>query len=256
MRSRVALILTILGLAMAVSAVPVTAGTPLGTLDQQQTAANNAHAVAGSIETAQVFTAGITGQLDHVDLWLSTGPGGGGGPFDPLTTDLTVEIWTVASGAPAALIPGASASVAVADVPFGEPLWVQVPISAPSVAGTQYAIVLSAPAADFASCPIECWQWLFQEEVTPPYAAGAAYASLDGGANWAVVATNDPAADFAFRTYVTVPPPATPVASLADAATAPPTSGSPLATLGFAALLIGSLGALVLANARGVVSRR
>ena len=48
----------------------------------------------------------------------------------------------------------------------------------------------------------------------------------------------------------------TPAASLADAATVPPASGSPLATLGFALLLIGALGALVVANSRGVVGRR
>ncbi len=51
-------------------------------------------------------------------------------------------------------------------------------------------------------------------------------------------------------------PPPTPAASLADAATAPLAPGTPLAALGFAALLIGSLGVLVVANAGGVASRR
>jgi hypothetical protein len=255
MPRRLLLTLIALGLTMALTAAPLSAGG-LGTLDQQQTDADNAHDVAGSLETAQVFTAGITGQLDHVDLWLSTGPGGGpGGPGGPLTTDLTVEIWTVASGAPDAPIPGASASVALADVPQGPALWVQVPISAPSVAGTEYAIVLSAPAESLGSCPDDCWQWLFQED-TPPYAGGAAYTSSDSGANWAALAANEPAADFAFRTYVTVAAAPTPVASLVDAATAAPSAGTPLATLGFALLLIGSLGTLAVVSVRAAVSRR
>lgn len=242
-------VLIALGLTMALTAAPVSAGA-LGTLDQQQTDADNARAVAGSLETAQVFTAGITGLLDHLDLWLSTGSGGApGGPGGPLTTDLTVEIWTVASGAPDAPIPGASTSVALADVPQGPALWVQVPISAPSVAGTEYAIVLSAPAESFGSCPADCWLWLFQED-TPPYAGGAAYTSSDSGANWAALAANEPAADFAFRTYVTVAAAPTPAASLLNAATADPATGSPLVALGFAALLIGSLGTLAFANTR------
>jgi uncharacterized repeat protein (TIGR01451 family) len=57
----------------------------------------------------------------------------------------------------------------------------------------------------------------------------------------------------------TIGPPPTqsqPAASLPNAATAPPATGSPLATLGFAALLIGTLGVLVVANARGVARRR
>lgn len=53
-----------------------------------------------------------------------------------------------------------------------------------------------------------------------------------------------------------LPNPPTPVASLADAATAAPNTGSPLAMLGFALLLMGSLAALILVNAQGVVRRR
>jgi hypothetical protein len=219
----------------------------LGALDQQQTSFNNFHGVAGSqFWTAQQFTAGLTGQLDHVDLNLSTGPSEPD-PIADLTTNLTVEIWTVVSGAPDAPVPGASATVPLADVPQGEvgPVWVQVAISAPSVAGTEYAIVLSAPAADPAGCPVECWQWAFEEAVSAPYAGGAAQVSNDGGANWSAVVANDPDSDFAFRTYVTAP-----AASLADAATVPPSPTSPLVTLGFGLLLAGGLGMLLVANVR------
>jgi len=48
----------------------------------------------------------------------------------------------------------------------------------------------------------------------------------------------------------------TPQASLLNAATRGPGTDSPWARVGFAALLIGALGALALANARGVFSRR
>jgi hypothetical protein len=237
MPRRLLLILIALGLTMAVTAAPVSAGA-LGTLDQQQTNSNNAHAVAGALQPAQVFTAGLTGQLDHVDLHLvvSDDEGGPG-------ADLTVEIWTVTSGAPTSLVPGASATVLEADVP-NAPTWVQVPISAPSVAGTQYAIVLAAPAASLGDCPSDCWQWLTDD--SGPYAGGLSYFSGDGGTNWTAQAR-----DFAFRTYVTVPAAPTPAASLLNAATADPESGSPLVALGFGALLIGSLGALALASARG-----
>jgi hypothetical protein len=219
----------------------LTSPVAAGTLDQQQTDFNNAHAVQAPVwEVAQVFTAGLTGQLDQVDLLLSTGS-----ISEDLTDDLTVEIWIVAGGAPDAPIPGASATVARADVPNGAPLWVPVPISAPSVAGTQYAIVLSTGTSG--TCPSNCWQWAFQEDTAAPYAGGAAYFSSDGGANWAVLEASDPDADFAFRTYVAPPAPA---ASLADASMASPSPASPLTTLGFGLLLVSSLGVLLVANVR------
>jgi hypothetical protein len=218
----------------------------LGTLDQEQTSADNAHAAAGAVQVAQLFTAGLTGQLDHVDLHLSTGLGLGPGPGGPLGDDLTVEIWTVTSGAPDGPVPGASATVLRADVPHGPPLWVQVPISAPSVAGTQYAIVLSAPAASLGDCPDFCWQWLF-DDGSDLYAGGELVTSFDSGANWA---PQEAGWDAAFRTYVTPPAPPTPQASLLNAATAAPSPVQPLATLGFGLLLVGALGGLALVNVR------
>lgn len=219
-----------------------------GTLDQQQTDSDNVPPVVGVIEQAQVFTAGLTGQLDQVDLLLQRTvgilPPGGSGPGD----DLTVEIWTVTAGVPASPVPGASATVLEADVPANTSTWVGVPISAPSTAGTQYAIVLSSPGSN-GSCPEDCWLWLADDD--GPYAAGVAYFSQDSGANWTAKTQ-----DQAFRTYVAAPiPSSTPLASLADAATAPPSPASPLAALGFAAVLIGSLGVLAVANL-GVMRRR
>jgi hypothetical protein len=94
-----------------------------------------------------------------------------------------------------------------------------------------------------------CLAWGFDDGGNP-YAGGALYSSLDSGANWAP--TNDSANnDAAFRTYVTVPAPPTPVASnLPNAAMDTSTDTSPLLALGFAALLLGSLGTLAFANTR------
>jgi hypothetical protein len=118
-----------------------------------------------------------------------------------------------------------------------------VPISAPSVAGTQYAIVLSATGGVDAS-------WLWRADDSGPY-VDPSYISTDGGTSWVAQAR-----DFAFRTYVTVAAAPTPAASLLDAATAAPSTGSPLATLGFALLLIGSLGTLAVVSVHAAVSRR
>jgi hypothetical protein len=109
--------------------------------------------VQGTVEFAQTFTAGISGNLDQVKLFLARTAS------PPPTGDLTVQIKATAGGMPsgAALasstVPEASVSTAGG--------WVSVPLSppAPSIAGTQYAIVLTAPTT---SCsPVVCfyiWQ--------------------------------------------------------------------------------------------------
>lgn len=246
MRRRLA-VLTATVTALLLPTSPVAA---LGTLDQQQTSEeDNAHFIYATVEAAQIFTAGITGQLDHVDLLLNTGPdlGGSGTP----DSDLTVEIWTTAGGLPASPVPGATGTVLAANIPKGQPTWAQVAISAPSVAGTQYAIVLSSPGSSVEGCQgdppdpgQDCWQWFFDADGNP-YTGGALYSSLDSGATWAAVGGSDAA----FRTYVTPPAPSV-AASLADAAMPLPSPTSPLATLGFGLLLVGALGGLALINVR------
>jgi hypothetical protein len=211
----------------------------LGTLDQEQ-AANadtNYLEVTNAVSRAQVFTAGLTGLLDHVDLLLFESVE----VFGPADA-VTVEIWTVSGGMPASAIPGASAIVLQADVPDIVNTWVQVPITAPSVAGTQYAIVLSS-ASTWQGCSFDNDCWIWRADDSGPYAGGGSFFSVFGS-NWTAQAS-----DHAFRTYVTVPA-ASVAASLADAATALPTSAPPLATLGFGVLLISSLGVLLVANVR------
>ena len=136
----------------------------------------------------QVLTAGITGELDQVDLYLTDGPFSAT-PGD----DLTVEIWTVSSDGPVSKITGASATVLRGTATSAT--WVHVPINAPSVAGTQYAIVLGAPAASSGDCPDVCWQWLADDN--NPYAGGLSYYTLNGS-TWVAQAR-----DLAFKTYVT-----------------------------------------------------
>src|SRR5262245_33010212 len=110
------------------------------TLDQSQESGDGgSYFIYGDQAGAQTFTAGITDALPKVDLLVFR---------DASTTGaLQVEIWATAGGFPAgpAL---SSASVTAASVPVSPPGWVSVPLAGPPlVAGTQYAIVVSAPTS-------------------------------------------------------------------------------------------------------------
>src|SRR5262245_41342053 len=170
---------------VAVGLLPASASA--GTLDQQQTLSDNIPPVGGGIFEAQVFTPTLDGQLDQVDLWVyrDFNPGG----------DLTVQIWAVAGGVPSSPLPGASATVLMGDIPIGNN-WIQVPISAPSVAGTKYAIVLSDQAGSAQGCPdAGCLAW--RSSNSNPY-PDPSYVSHDAGVNWNIHTS----IDFAFKTYV------------------------------------------------------
>jgi hypothetical protein len=96
--------------------------------------------VSSGVWQAQSFTAGLTGDLDQVDLLLWK---------DATTTaPLKVEIRTLSGGVPSTTVL-ASAFVPATSVPTGRPAqaFVSVPLSppAPSVAGTQYVIVCRPP---------------------------------------------------------------------------------------------------------------
>jgi hypothetical protein len=154
-----------------------------GTLDQQQT---NTGGGATPLPLAQTFTAGISGELDRVDLNVVRAAIG--------TTDpLTVEIRNVdAGGAPGSTVL-ASASVPAATVPFSSPGWVEVTFASPAVvqAGTQYAIVVAPD-------PYGWWR-----SGGGGYAGGSAF--MLSAAAW----REYPVFDMAFKTYVT-PPDTTP----------------------------------------------
>jgi hypothetical protein len=228
MRRRVLVLMTALSALLALPSAALA-----GTLDQAQESGPNVEFVNGIDAWAQVFTAGVTGQLDQVDLLLADFGGGPG-------TELRVEVWAVTSGAPASLLPGAAATVLHADVPDGPPTatWVSIPFNVPVVAGTQYAIAVWAPYTT--ECDADCWYWFADD--AGPYAGGLSYLSLDNGVSYAVSQGRDQA----FRTYVAAPA----ATNLPNAAMTAPSPAAPLATLGFGLLLVGSLGVLLVANAR------
>ncbi len=159
------------------------------TLDQSQTTSDGAGFLGFSIQQAQTFTAGITGKLDQIDVNLSRvgSPG-----------DIAVQIRTVSAGAPSSTII-ASATISQLGVPDTTFNWISVPLS-PSVdvmSGTQYAIVLSAPAA-----PVCCDGYNWAASFQNPYLGGTVEQLVGTGGSWVSL----DAIDFTFKTYVTPPP--------------------------------------------------
>lgn len=167
------------------------AGSP-GLIDQSQETQTdlNSTPLVGTQIGGQTFTAGRTGLLDQVDLLFSRygSPG-----------TLTVEIRAVAGGLPSASV---LASVVVplstlaADPYAFTWLSVRVAPGVQVVAGSQYAIVGRAEGAIF---PTDFPVWA--DASGDPYLAGTALTSVDGGVVWFPAS----GADFAFRTYVSVP---------------------------------------------------
>lgn len=175
------------------------AGATAGTLDQSQTAFNASLQFGGQRQAAQTFTAGLSGDLDQVDVHLQL-------DAPPMQTCLpgsgvTVEIRTLTGPVPSnttlatANIPGSSVPTAVG--------FVSVAFAAPAAvtAGTQYALLLSAPDA---SCTGGFYPYSWGGSATGnPYPAGAWYAKLDATSAWMVQNTYDAA----FKTYVADPSP-------------------------------------------------
>jgi energy-converting hydrogenase Eha subunit A len=157
-----------------------------GTLDQSQSVSDGYGFFGFFMQQAQTFTAGLTGNLSQVDVELSRigSPG-----------SITVQIRTVSSGVPSNTIL-ASATIAESSVSAISSGWISVPLT-PSVAitaGTQYAIILAAPATP-PCCDGYQWAVSFQD----PYAGGT-FAHLQGrNGSWQVLA----AVDNTFKTYVT-----------------------------------------------------
>jgi hypothetical protein len=182
-------------------AAPVAASSP-GTLDQSQTASDGSEGFCGSGGPnpegqiiAQTFTAGITGQLDQIDLLLAKEALFGASPGD-----VTVQIRAASDGVPSATIL-ASELIAEENVPLFSFAWISVPINpAPSVSvGGQYAIVLLAPNA---VCGSECY--LTSDATADPYAGGREFASQDSGVTWTPIIGGDLLdRDMTFKTYVT-----------------------------------------------------
>ena len=166
-----------------------------GTLDQSQTDfSGGGGGIAGPDNTfngpessAQTFTAGLTGGVDRVDLFL-------GGTTVLPTAPVTVEIRDTSSGTPGSTVL-ASASVPSASVsPYGS--WVEVDFSSPApvTSGTQYAIV--AYTGDNGTFPYYVWAGGLGD----PYSGGASWDSTSSPpTTW----TEYPNFELAFKTYVT-----------------------------------------------------
>jgi len=196
------------GLAATVmSLVVAPIASAAGTLDQTQpTFSQNACLVVDNTHSyAQTFTAGLTGTMDQVDLAL----GVTGSPIG-----LTVQITPLLpdnSGQPAP-VPLTAATVLPASVSTTVG-FVSVPLNPPAVslAGTQYAIVLSLPNG--AAPNTFCWAYA---PGAYPNAKGLAWSSNPAAIPPSVPIWNYfPGNDFAFKTYVTQVPPAVPEAPFA-----------------------------------------
>ena len=190
-RTRTFLITTV---AAAAALIPA-AGASAGTLDQQQTLSNfGGLQVDSSHSKAQTFTAGLTGQLDQLDLALSG---------MSVTTPLTVQIRDGSATAPGNTVL-ASASVPTSAVTSSES-FVPITFASPSsvTAGTQYSIVAlnESPA-------ISGWFWYAgKTDTASAYEGGRLYSSPNGPPGTGPWFEGNTMADFEFKTYVTPPPP-------------------------------------------------
>jgi hypothetical protein len=179
-RSLMSIGMSVIGLAM-IAPGPALAGV----LDQQQTSTGGGGPqISSSSSASQTFTAGVSGELDQVDLSL-----GSNGPIAPLT----IEIRNVSGGAPGSTIL-ASHSVPISSVPVTHAF---VPVSfiapVPVVAGTQYAIV----AYSFTGSG---QYYVWTGSGSDSYAGGGTFFASPPSGAWTTLVN-----DLGFKTYV-VPP--------------------------------------------------
>ena len=153
------------------------------TLDQsQESTAGGPTPIPDQSCLSQTFTAGLSGKLSSVSLFL--------GDFSS-SLDLGVQLRDTVGGGPGS---NTLASAVVDNDSVGATgEWVNIPFASPPdiVAGTEYAIVTSAAMADDG-----LWGWS-RSAVVDPYAAGEAYFHP-------CTSPGSPTPfDLAFRTYVT-----------------------------------------------------
>jgi hypothetical protein len=157
-----------------------------GTLDQQQTNTSGGTATIDSGETsAQTFTAGLSGGIDQVDLYLETA----GTPTAPLN----VEIRDVSGGAPGGTVL-AGQSVPASSVPAaGSFVSVNFATPAPVAAGSQYAIVVYSSTVSITND----YYWSYGGN---SYAGGEFFYTLNSPPSGAWTPASS--TDLAFKTYV------------------------------------------------------
>lgn len=160
----------------------VAAAAPV--VDQSFTGPENGQAAIGQCcaYIGQTFTAGRTGILAGVSVQVGAAFG--------VTNPLDVQIRTVdSSGLPTATILGealtSSSSFLDQLIPF--------PQAIPSVAGTQYAIVVHYQGGGSGG---------WDGNVDNPYPPGQAVMSFDNGVTWSAISSSGPSMDLEFQTYV------------------------------------------------------
>ena len=233
-------------LAACLLLVPAGPAAALGTLDQSQTDTAEQIPTSAvfpfSAGVCQIFTAGLSGQLDTVSLVPVTDLNGA-----------TISIRTLdpATGTPSNTVL-ASTTLSTPTTPDA---WVQVPFAIPAsvMAGTQYAIVILGTVETL----------VMRGGHNPPF--GLLCQSHNSGRLWIV----DTILDLAFETYVTQQ--ATPTPTATPSSTPPPSTSLPAAELpntathGGDPVPISALGLVLLASSaallriwgsRGRVSRR
>jgi Ca2+-binding RTX toxin-like protein len=184
-----------LALACTLASLALAAPAAAGTLDVSQTSVDSSRTIGDLHQGGQTFTPTRSGLLDQVDLSL------GRASACLVTVDLNVAIHAVSGGVPIGA-PLASAIVPAASVPIDPPLsapYVTVLFASPAsvVAGTQYAIVASAPGAGTCFGGSVAKEYFWANKNSDVYAGGTRVNSDDGGASWTVIAV-----DHAFKTYV------------------------------------------------------
>jgi hypothetical protein len=158
------------------------------TVDQQQLdGSGGSDAITSVSSAAQIFTAGASGGVGRVDLYLAK--------FGAPSAPLRVDIQDVSAGSPGTTVLG-SGSLPVSAV-TGAPAFVSVNLTSPAsvVAGTQYAIVAYSQVP-----PGNNYAWSTAAALNT-YAGGDPFTSPSSPATsgpWGPF----PAYDFAFKTYI------------------------------------------------------
>jgi hypothetical protein len=258
------------GLLVLTAATSAMAAT--GTLDQQHACAGdvcndettaypsvNAPVAPGSTQAvtlAQTFTAGVSGQLTDVSLYL--GVLGGQGVVYPASLEVRIVALDGSGNPNMSASPLASTGVPIASLPApGTTGWVEIAFASPAtlVAGTTYAIALGP--SPLASTPWLVWQMdVSSAGAYVNYAGGEAMgASLPNAGSWTwnlmyawVAGSGTGTADFAFRTYMVEAAPTSTVDQ--------PTTGTtePIGTI-VALVMVTAIGGLVIGLVRPRPSR-
>ena len=190
---------------VACVALVSTSAAAAGTLDQSQTNINSTGLAIGAAfgsedqrrSAAQTFTAGRSGDLDRVDLNLRRVATPGSGSCNG-GSGVTIEIRTVSAGAPGGSVL-AGESLPASSITADTLNFYSFALTNPPVvtAGTQYALVASAPDA---SCTMGDFPYSWGGANPGPYSGGTALSKQNSTSSW----QQEPG-DGGFQTFVASP---------------------------------------------------